>query len=114
MATKQSTIDFLAEQIQNAGNVRYQKMFGEYALYCDGKVVALVCDDQLFIKKTEAGQHFLDSSYEAPPYPGAKNYLQVPEDKWDDADWLVDFIRETTISLPIPKPKKKKQPLNRK
>jgi len=25
-------------------------MFGEYALYCGDKVVALVCDDQLFVK----------------------------------------------------------------
>ncbi len=108
MATKQSTVAFLTEQVHDAGNVRNRMMFGEYALYCDEKVVALICDDQLFVKKTEAGNRFLDASHEAPPYPGAKNYLRVPEDKWDDAAWLTDFIRETAASLPLPKPKKKK------
>jgi hypothetical protein len=29
---------------------------GEYAIYCNGKVVALVCDNQLFVKPTEAAQ----------------------------------------------------------
>lgn len=108
MATKQSTIDFLTEQIQDAGSIRSRKMFGEYALYCDEKVVALVCDDQMFVKPTGAGSQFLDSSHEAPPYPGAKNYLRVPEDKWDDNQWLTDFIRTTAAALPLPKPKKRK------
>ncbi len=108
MATKQTTVDFLVEQMHGAGELRYRKMFGEYAIYCDEKVVAFVCDDQLFIKPTSAGKLFLDSSHEAPAYPGSKNYLLVPEDKWDDAPWLVDFIQQTAAVLPLPKPKKKK------
>jgi TfoX/Sxy family transcriptional regulator of competence genes len=27
-----------------------RKMFGEYAVYLDGVVVALVCDDRLYVK----------------------------------------------------------------
>jgi hypothetical protein len=34
-------------------------MFGEYAIYCDGKVVALVCDDQFFLEPTAAGRALL-------------------------------------------------------
>jgi DNA transformation protein and related proteins len=108
MATKQSTVDFIIEQIQQAGNIRYRKMFGEYAVYCDDKVVAFVCDDQLFVKPTEVGRTFLDETHEAPPYPGAKNYLRVPEDRWDDQEWLTDFISRTANSLPLPKKKIKK------
>lgn len=91
-----------------AGEVHSRKMFGEYAIYCNGKVVALVCDDQLFVKPTEHSATFLDASHETPPYPGAKNYLLVPEEKWDDADWLADFIRQTETAVPAPKPKPKK------
>jgi len=39
-----------ADQIQDAGDVSYRKMFGEYALYCNGNVVALVYNNQLFVK----------------------------------------------------------------
>lgn len=108
MATKQSTIEFLTDQIQKAGVISSRKMFGEYAIYCDSKVVAFVCDDQLFIKPTAVGLTFLDKPHFAPAYPGSKDYLKVPEDKWDDADWLTDFIRKTADQLPISKVKKKK------
>jgi len=67
MASDQSTIDFLLEQLQHAGEIRARKMFGEYALYCNDKVVALVCDDQLFIKPTDISEQFLDSTTLAPP-----------------------------------------------
>ncbi len=108
MATKQNTIEYLTDQIQNAGVIRSRKMFGEYAIYCDEKVVALVCDDALYIKPTSAGKKFLDEAHEAPPYPGAKNYLKVPEEKWEDREWLTKLVSQTAASLPLPKPKNKK------
>ena len=44
-------------------------MFGEYALYIDEKVVALICDNQVFVKPTAAGLEVLGEVIEAPPYP---------------------------------------------
>lgn len=107
MATQQSTVDFLLEQLEGAQNLRARKMFGEYALYCDEKVVALVCDDQLFVKPTEASPEFAEFCDEAPPYPGAKMYLKVSQEKWEDPEWLSSFIRQTTDALPLTKPKRK-------
>ena len=83
-------------------------MFGEYAVYCNEKVVALVCDNQLFIKPTEAGRAFIGDPVEAPPYPGAKNSFLI-EDKMDDREWISHLVRITTKELPMPKPKKKKK-----
>ena len=42
MASKQSTVDFLLEQMAQAGTISSKKMFGEHALYCNQKVVAFV------------------------------------------------------------------------
>lgn len=106
MATSQSTIDFLLDQLAEAGNMRARKMFGEYALYCNEKVVALVCDDRLFLKPTEAGKSFLKRTEEAPPYPGAKMYYLIEEDTWEDRDWFTDLIKITAEELPAPKRKK--------
>lgn len=108
MSSKQSTVDFITDQTQSAGRIRSRKMFGEYALYCDEKVVALICDDQLFVKPTEIGEKMLGHAPDAPPYPGAKLYFLVPEEKWDDRDFLTDLIQQTAALLPTPKLKKKK------
>ena len=69
--------------------------------------IALICDDQLFVKPSAASTKFLDDSQLAPPYPGAKNYYLVPVEKIADATGLSDFIRATAAELPPPKPKKR-------
>ena len=107
MSSDENFVKFITDQIENAGTIIYKKMFGEYAIYCDGKVVALVCDDQLFVKPTEGGRLFIGDVIEAPPYPGAKLSFLI-EDKLEDKEWISDLIRITTKELPLPKPKKGK------
>ena len=58
MRTTEATIEELMELLAPAGDVRARKMFGEYALYCDEKVVALACRDELFVKDTPEGRAF--------------------------------------------------------
>lgn len=108
MASKQSTVDYILEQIVMAGAVSAKKMFGEYAVYCDGKVVALICDDQLFVKPTTAGRALIGDCETACPYPGAKPYLLIAGDYWDDSEYLSQLIKLTSAELPLPKPKPKK------
>ncbi len=103
MATSQHTVDFILEQIANAGSVSARKMFGEYCIYCDKKVVALVCDEELFVKMTLAGKEFLGKYEEKPPYPGAKPYFFISGDIWDDSEWLTKLIKISASKLPIPK-----------
>ena len=109
MATSPQTADFILEQTQSAGDMSVRKMFGEYTLYCDSKIVAFICDDQLFIKPTEVGKKFLDTSNLASCYPGSKDYYKVPEDILENSALLCDFVRQTADILPLPKPKKPKK-----
>jgi TfoX/Sxy family transcriptional regulator of competence genes len=108
MATKQASVDFLLEQMAAAGDVSARKMFGEYAIYLGPKVVALVCDDQLFVKPTAAGKAAVGKPREAPPYPGAKPYYLISGDRCEDSDFLSDLIARTAAQLPAPAPKKAK------
>lgn len=105
MSTQQKTVDYILEQSAGAGTVTAKKMFGEYGMYCDGKVMAFICDDQLFIKPTAAGRAYLGEVTEAEAYPGSKMYFLIDGDRWDDADWLADLVRVTAADLPAPKPK---------
>ena len=110
MATSQSTIDFLFDQLSALPRVRARKMFGEYALYCGEKVVALVCDNQLFVKITPVGKALLGERYqEGEAYPGAKPSMLVDADVIDDGERLCELIRVTASALPPPKPKKPKK-----
>lgn len=106
MSTKQSTVDYILDQLASVGNVSARKMFGEYAVYCDGKVVGLVCDDTLYIKITDEGKEFVGTYYtEGYAYKGAKVSMVIDEDRIDDADWLSELIRITASVLPLPKKK---------
>ncbi|NTV64824.1 MAG: TfoX/Sxy family protein [Oscillochloris sp.] len=108
MASDQSFVTFIVDQIEGAGARSYRKMFGEYAIYSDSKIVALVCDNQLFVKPTDAGRAFIGAAVKAPAYPGAKPSFLI-EDQLDDKEWLSQLIRITADALPTPKPKKKKK-----
>jgi DNA transformation protein and related proteins len=105
MASNQDIVDYILEQIAQAGVVHAKKMFGEYAVYCDGKVVALICDDQLFVKPTQAGKAFLGEVEEGYPYPGAKPWFLIAGDGFDDPEWLSELIRISAHELPLPKKK---------
>ncbi len=106
MATNQQFIDYILDQL-GSERTSARKMFGEYGLYYDQKIFALVCDNKLFIKPTLAGRAFMKEVTEAPPYPGAKPSFLIG-DKLDDRDWLQELVRVTVAELPEPKPKKKK------
>ena len=107
MASDKSFIEFIVDQMGNAGFISHKKMFGEYAIYCDGKVVALVCDNQLFIKPTEGGRTYIGNIVEAAPYPGAKLYFLI-EDAFEDREWISGLIKITAQELPVPKQKRSK------
>ncbi len=109
MATSQSTVDYILDQLSAAGEVSARKMFGEFGLYCDGKFVASVCDDTLFIKPTKEGHAFAPEQEMGPPYDGAIDQFKISGDQLEDADWVSELLRVTTAALPVPKPKKKKQ-----
>jgi len=111
MATSRSPIDFILDQLRRVPAVRASKMFGEYALYCDEKIVALVCDNQLFVKITTPGKVLVGARYqEGFAYPGAKASMLVGAEDLDDADRLAALVRATADALPTPKPKKPKKP----
>ncbi len=113
MATRADTVEFLLDQLSVLPDLSTRKMFGEYALYCEGKVVAFVCDDELFVKPTDVGREFVERAGaldEAPAYPGSKLYLRIGGDRWENRDWLSTLIDLTAGALPFPKPKSKPKP----
>jgi len=100
-------VEYICDQVDDAGVISSRKMFGEWAIYSGHKVVALVCDDRLFVRPTAAGRAFIGEPVEAPPYPSARPHFLI-EDRIDDREWLTELIRVTEREIPEPKPKKRK------
>jgi TfoX/Sxy family transcriptional regulator of competence genes len=108
MASDAGFVQFVVDQLERAGEISSRKMFGEYALYCNTKVVGLICDNKLFVKPTDAGRKYIGDPVEAPAFPGAKPSFLI-EDKLEDRKWLTELVRITEKEVAAPKPKKKKE-----
>lgn len=104
MASNPDFVQYIADQCAGAGEIVTRNMFGDYAIYCNGKVFGLICDDCFYLKPTAAVRPFLRSVEMAPPYDGAKDYFLVTD--VDDHDYLAMLVSETCRALPEPKPKK--------
>jgi TfoX/Sxy family transcriptional regulator of competence genes len=106
VASDREFVAFVCEQLRGAGEISSRRMFGEAAVYLQDKVVGLVCDNQLFVKPTDAGRAKIGVPVEAPPFPGASKWFLMAD--LDDPEFLADLIRTTADALPVPKIKTKK------
>jgi TfoX/Sxy family transcriptional regulator of competence genes len=106
MSSDKTFAQYVLDQIENAGTVSLKAMFGEFAIYCDGVIVVLICDNQVFLKPTVAGRALLETVEEAPPYEGAKPCFLLA-DEFDDRERFSELVRVTRKELPTPKAKSK-------
>ena len=80
-------------------------MFGEYTLYADGKVVALVCDDLLYVKILPASSELERLCEKGEPYPGAKPHYVVEEGQLSTLNNLPAILFAIAKSVPLKKRK---------
>ena len=107
MASDQETIDYICAQMAGAGQISARRMFGEYGVYCDGIIVGLICDNQLFLKPVPAVLALMPDATLAPAYPGGKLKVLV-DDALEDTDLLAQAVRAVVAAAPPPKPTKPK------
>ncbi len=106
MATTNEYIEYVCEQINGIGAIRYKKMFGEFMVYVNDKPIIIVCDNNAFVKKLECIEEMMKDSKLGYPYKGAKEHYILDIDDSEFCKNVVSKIEEVT---PMPKPKKKKQ-----
>ena len=105
MASSSDFVQYIADQCAGAGEIVAKKMFGDYGIYCDGKIFGLICDDGFYLKPTDAVRPLLRTVEMRPPYEGAKDYFYITD--VDDRDDLSQLVRKTCKALPEPKKKKR-------
>lgn len=102
MASDPGFVAYVVDQIELGRELVHKRMFGEWGLWLDGKIVALICDDQLLLKPTPVGSTLLGGTARGvPPYPQAKPWLLVED--LDDGEALGRLLRATADALPATK-----------
>src|ERR1700761_6996254 len=107
MATQLDTIEFILGKLRDRGNFTARAMFGEYALYADGKVVGLVCNDLLYVKIVPASKALESQCAKDHPYPAARPYYLVEESQISTSHNLAQILSEIARSAPAKKEKSK-------
>lgn len=106
MSTRKETVEFILEKLGEPKRFSVRAMFGEYALYADGKVVALVCNDQLYVKILPQSAELEDICDKDEAYPGSKKFYVVEESELSRIKNLPDILLDIAKSLPEKKIKK--------
>lgn len=105
MSTQKETVEFILEKLGEPKRFAVRAMFGEYALYCGGKVVGLVCNNQLYVKILPASAELEDVCDKDEAYPGSKLYYVVEEVQLSQLPNLIEILINIAKSLPAKKPK---------
>ncbi len=108
MATSDSTIEYLLDQLRTVPTAQAKKMFGEYCLYVDGKPVALVCNDTLYLKPSTAVLAVPPNCQMGEPFSRAKPHPILGADVLENHALLAQILTQTAAALPLPKLKKPK------
>ncbi len=103
MATSEDFINYICEQINGVGEIRYKKMFGEYLVYVNEKPVITVCDNMAFVKKLDIISELMEGAETGFPYKGAKEHYILDIDNRELSRTVVSKVEEVT---PLPKKKK--------
>jgi TfoX/Sxy family transcriptional regulator of competence genes len=105
MATQKETADFILHKLRDSTRFSVRAMFGEYAIYANGKVAGFICDDLLYIKIVPASKDLEPICEKGPPYPGAKPYYIVEEVQLSTIENLPNIL--TAVANSAPQKKKK-------
>ena len=101
MASSESYLDFILDQLSGTEGITYRKMMGEYILYVNGRIFGGIYDDRFLLKPTPAARRMMPLAAEEPPYPGAGKMLLA--DQVDDRDFLCALLAAMEPELPAPK-----------
>ena len=105
MATDASFVEYVFEQAGLADRLTSKRMFGEYGLYVDGKVVAFCADNSLFLKLVAETAHLLADLPRQELFPGSKPYA-LADELLDEPERLRELLLALERALPEPKPKR--------
>ncbi len=101
MAVSSEYKEFLAEQLERLGPIRFRGMFGGAGVYLDDLMFGLIFDETLYFKVDDRNRADFEAEDKGPftfemtdGSTGSLHYYEVPERLYDDPDELVQWARK--------------------
>lgn len=99
MATSADFVNHVSELLAAAGNVITKRMFGGYGVYLDGLFVAIIVDDELYLKADDLTRAAFDAEscaafvYSKDGKDMTMNYRRAPDEAMDAAHLMLPWAR---------------------
>lgn len=102
MGTSRKTIESLTKALALVPEVSFLRVNGEYCVYSRGRMFAMVCNDELFLK-TSPETLCLFRDIETRAYPGSTNTCKANSEWLEDPEKLAEAVLYTLASHTPPK-----------
>lgn len=98
MASSAEYLEYVLDLLEDAPEISYKKMMGEYLLYSDGVLFGGIYDDRFLLKDTPTARAAFPE--EQIPYGGAKPMMLVDS---EDSTRIAEVVSAMLAELPKPK-----------
>ena len=112
MATSPEYAQFVENQFRGLEGFSMRRMFGEYAIYLQGRVLGFLADEQILLQDTPMARKLLPDAERRELFPGSKLFV-IFEDE-GNAHLLKSVSEAMWEELPLPKPRKSRKTLSGK
>lgn len=108
MATSKETAAFVLRHLGHPGRFTLRSMFGEYAVYADGKTVAFIYQGQLYARVAPGSEELARTCEKVPMWPGSRQRYLVTEEELVGNRRLPEILLQMAEHLPLPHSQRRK------
>jgi len=112
MATSPEYALFVENQFRGLDGFSMKRMFGEYGIYLQGRILGFLADEQILLQDTPTARKLLPDAERRELFPGSKLFIIFPDE--GNSHLLKSVSQAMWEELPIPKPRKSKNKEARK
>lgn len=107
MATSPAYAQFVENQFSGLDGFSMRRMFGEYAIYLQGRVLGFLADEQILLQDTPTSRQLLPDAERRELFPGSKLFVVFADE--GNAHLLKSVSQAMWEELPLPKPRRSKK-----
>lgn len=104
MATSREYALFVENLFRGVDGFSMKRMFGEYGIYLQGRVLGFLCDEQILLQDTPTARKLLPNAERKELFPGSKQFIIFSDE--GNHHLLQSVAQAMWEELPVPKPRK--------
>lgn len=107
MATSREYALFVENLFRGVEGFSMKRMFGEYGIYLQGRVLGFLCDEQILLQDTPTARKLLPNAERKELFPGSKLFIIFSDE--GNHHLLQSVAQAMWEELPVPKPRKSRK-----